>query len=468
MINNTDKSVNDGFSDTPNTSHVNTVNANMSNKDVNNPDSLGLEDNNVGTADSNPMKTGYNNGNDAHINVNDGSETVASTVSADKNGIISFEPDMPVNHSEGAVSNDDASSPIHVNDNDNDIADDSDDYSDVSPVVRAWVKTTVWLRMIPSRYKAWSSDDNPDRVDRDRMLSFALTPIVIGFVSSFFTLLVSYSALGLYMLFMHSSYDDAITPVENFFNSYLGIPVAILGMGVVMFSPVIREMVKANGGYHISLRSENLKKDMKTDSTMKAWLTVLIVGIFGGMVVWIIHTVIINVLFNMGIDVTGSSSTTARVTGESTADAGVIGWTGVLTAFNVMFSMIISPVLEELVYRGFVARCLIRSSFLTIKHGSRKGTRNWWRMIIVCILSGLWFGAGHITTQDGFAKSVFLFVFMTLFAALLAWLSCVKFDSLWPAILIHIVYNGITLLVAFGIIGGGDAGVMSTAFSMIM
>lgn len=460
MTNNADITVNNDDSS-------NVLNNDYNARFTENKNLMNNNDDNNGSLSNDAMHDSHDVSMNAHADTINYAEP-----SVNKNGIITFEPDMPPIVKSDSTDNseneaDDYNAGIISENNDGSSSNISDEDVHVSPVVRAWVKTTVWFRMLPSRYKAWSSDDNPDRIDRDRMLSFALTPIMIGFMTQFFTFLVSYSALGLYMLFNHASYNDAIMPVENFFNSYLGIPVALLGMGLVMFSPIIRDMVKINGGYHISLRSDAFKKDMKTDSTMKAWLTLFIVGVFGGMVVWILHTIIINVLFNIGIDVTGSSSTTARVAGqESATDVGVLGWTGVMTAVNIVFSMIISPILEEFVFRGFVARCLIRSSFLTIKHGSRKGTRNWWRMLVICIISGLWFGAGHISTQDGLEKSVFLFVFMTLFAALLAWVSCVKFDSLWPAILIHVVYNGITLLVAFGIIGGGsDAGIMSAIFS---
>lgn len=340
----------------------------------------------------------------------------------------------------------------------------------VGMLTRLYVKSGLFFRSLPDRYRRWASDDNPNKVDRDRMLAFALMPIFLGIITKFFVILVSYSALGIYMLWNHASFNDAVTPVQSFYNDYLGIPVALLGMAVVMFSPAVRDVLKFNGGVHAGVRSESIRKDMHVGKAWHGWLLIVGVAVFGGVFAWIIHTVILNVLYAVGIDASGVSKVTKNVLGASHNgdELAAIGFSG-FTIVSIVFSVVFSPLLEEVVFRGFIARSLVMSSFLTRKDGDGKGTRSWWQMLIVLLICGIWFGAGHISTANTLDKNIFLVLFMTLFAAFMTWLSCVKFDSIWPAVGVHVVYNVITIIIAVGLLNSGatDTGTVSTLFALL-
>lgn len=321
--------------------------------------------------------------------------------------------------------------------------------SDDKSILALYVRFQLWKSELPDRYRRWASDSNLNKNDRDRKLAFILTPVFLKIITSFFTIMISYGLLLGYMLFSGLSFADANEPASHFYNTYLGIPVALLGMAVVMFSPAVRDVVKLNGGYHASLKPESLNRDMHQKNTVMSWLWIIIIGVFGGMVVWMVHLAMVNGLYAIGVDVTGMSrSTETALTGDNdprSPDVGAIGFNGI-TVLTILFSLTISPVLEEMVYRGFIARSLVESRFMRLKDGSR----SWWQVLIVCMLAGLWFGIGHVTGQDGMAKSIFLFVFMSMFGAFLSWLSCVKFKSIWPGALVHVAYNLITLITAAG------------------
>lgn len=319
--------------------------------------------------------------------------------------------------------------------------------SDDKSMLALYVRFQLWKSELPDRYRRWASDSNRNKNDRDRKLAFILTPVFLKIITSFFTIMISYGLLLGYMLFSGLSFADANEPASHFYNTYLGIPVALMGMAAVMFSPAVRDVVKLNGGYHASLKPESLNRDMHQKNTVMSWLWIIIIGVFGGMVVWMVHLAMVNGLYAIGVDVTGMSrSTETALTGDNdprSPDVGAIGFNGI-TVLTMLFSLTISPVLEEMVYRGFIARSLVESRFMRLKDGSR----SWWQVLIVCMLAGLWFGIGHVTGQDGVAKSIFLFVFMSMFGALLSWLSCVKFKSIWPGALVHVTYNLITLITA--------------------
>lgn len=321
--------------------------------------------------------------------------------------------------------------------------------SDDKSMLALYVRFQLWKSELPDRYRRWASDSNRNKNDRDRKLAFILTPVFLKIITSFFTIMISYGLLLGYMLFSGLSFADANEPASHFYNTYLGIPVALLGMAAVMFSPAVRDVVKLNGGYHASLKPESLNRDMHQKNTVMSWLWIIIIGVFGGMVVWMVHLAMVNGLYAIGVDVTGMSrSTETALTGDNdprSPDVGAIGFNGI-TVLTILFSLTISPVLEEMVYRGFIARSLVESRFMRLKDGSR----SWWQVLIVCMLAGLWFGIGHVTGQDGMAKSIFLFVFMSMFGAFLSWLSCVKFKSIWPGALVHVAYNLITLITAAG------------------
>lgn len=335
----------------------------------------------------------------------------------------------------------------------NTVSTDSDaiDDSHIPLSIRLYANLMTWMQTIPDKFRKWASDDNKNKIDRDRKLAFILTPVFLFIISNFFSLTVSYIVIFSFMMRNHLSFNDAINPASAFYNKYLGIIVAVIAMFTVMFSPAVKDVLSYNGGYHASLKPDKLAADMHTKDSKRAIIMTLIIGVFGGMLVWIIHTLLINGLVMLGADGVAVDSNTSKTvvgglessnggstSGADSSSSGAIGYSTVGIVISVVWSILISPFFEELIYRGFISRSLVESSFMRNKS---TGKRSAWQSLIVCIICGLWFGVGHITGADNMSKTVFLVVFMTCFGAVLTWLSCVKYKSIWPGLLIHITYN---------------------------
>lgn len=99
------------------------------------------------------------------------------------------------------------------------------------------------------------------------------------------------------------------------------------------------------------------------------------------------------------------------------------------------------PVAEELVFRGLIGRTIIDSNLL---RDGETGKRSWWQSLLVCLLSGMFFGVVHLTGAS--LSSLSTVALMTLFGALLTWLSCVKNKSLAGSIACHASFNTLQIL----------------------
>lgn len=356
--------------------------------------------------------------------------------------------ELTSNHSNPDNANMGAS--IDGGDTQNTVSTNSDD-SHIPLSIRLYANLMTWMQTIPDKFRKWASDDNKNKIDRDRKLAFILTPVFLFIISNFFSIAVSYIVIFSFMMRNHLSFNDAINPASAFYNKYLGIIVAVIAMFTVMFSPAVKDVLNYNGGYHASLKPDKLTADMHTKDSKRAIIMTLIIGVFGGMLVWIIHTLLINGLVILGADGVAVDSNTSKTVvgglessnsgstgGADSSSGGAIGYSTVGIVISVVWSILISPFFEELIYRGFISRSLVESSFMRNKS---TGKRSAWQSLIVCIICGLWFGVGHITGADNMSKTVFLVVFMTCFGAVLTWLSCVKYKSIWPGLLMHITYN---------------------------
>lgn len=103
---------------------------------------------------------------------------------------------------------------------------------------------------------------------------------------------------------------------------------------------------------------------------------------------------------------------------------------------------VIGPVAEELVFRGVIGRTVVDSGFAR----GRDGSRSTMQTLAACLVSGLFFGLPHVT---GFSVAGLQgAVVMTLFGALLTWMSSVRSRSLAPAIAAHVTLNTAQLLLA--------------------
>lgn len=392
-----------------------------------------------------------------HHMVNNQVSTTSETTSASASTANSMSDKMDKmsdtvltsNHSNPDNANMGAS--IYSGDTQNTVSTNSDD-NHIPLSIRLYANLMTWMQTIPDKFRKWASDDNKNKIDRDRKLAFILTPVFLFIISNFFSITVSYIVIFSFMMRNHLSFNDAINPASAFYNKYLGIIVAVIAMFTVMFSPAVKDVLSYNGGYHASLKPDKLTADMHTKDSKRAIIMTLIIGVFGGMLVWIIHTLLINGLVILGADGVAVDSNTSKTVvggglessngGADSSSGGAIGYSTVGIVISVVWSILISPFFEELIYRGFISRSLVESSFMRNKS---TGKRSAWQSLIVCIICGLWFGVGHITGADNMSKTVFLVVFMTCFGAVLTWLSCVKYKSIWPGLLMHITYNLVSL-----------------------
>ena len=108
----------------------------------------------------------------------------------------------------------------------------------------------------------------------------------------------------------------------------------------------------------------------------------------------------------------------------STDVASVFGVGGLGLALSVVLVAIVAPIAEELAFRGVVLSAL----------GDRLGM---WPAIAV---SAVLFATYHV--------NVWLFLPMLVFGLALGWLTWTR-RSLWPAIAMHVLYNGLAVAAAF-------------------
>ena len=135
-------------------------------------------------------------------------------------------------------------------------------------------------------------------------------------------------------------------------------------------------------------------------------------------------------------------------TDASTSVVGMLKWSMSSSAPWLFVSALLStvgvigPVAEELVFRGVIGRTVVDSGLARGGDGSRSAAQT----LATCLVSGLFFGLPHVTGIS--AAGLEGAVAMTLFGALLTWLSSVRTRSLAPAIAAHVTLNTTQLLLA--------------------
>ena len=109
----------------------------------------------------------------------------------------------------------------------------------------------------------------------------------------------------------------------------------------------------------------------------------------------------------------------------------------VVLPFTVLLVVIVAPITEEMFFRGFVFRGLLR----------RFGVPG------AAVLSGLLFSAIHVTSADLIGVLIPFAIIGVLFAVLVA-----RTGSLWNSILVHLSFNLTSTMLA---VVGGEAGVVA-------
>lgn len=348
-----------------------------------------------------------------------------------------------------------------------------------------FLKTFVSLLTVrKTLFEKWSlfrSEDNPDSVNRNRIIAFMFVPIVVLFFGRVFTGVTTYIASLIYAFIRHINIVPAIKAVSPAVGFYLGFPCMIISLILIFNSPAMKDIIHCNGGLYCSFKRDTLKKDFydKFDDKFAKFKSyyyakLAVISVFGGMLVWIAHILLLKLLVTFGAkDVVQASQTSQNIVAfakgggsmaasgvKVAAHAAVPEWISAApTLFQInsvmllIAAMFISPVIEEIVFRGFITKTLFKSRVLITNSNEIPNNdsatprkRNWWRTILVCVISGLWFGIAHITGFDSTVKNLFLFGFMTLFATFLSWLTSSKYNTILPAAGIHIIYNTVSVL----------------------
>ena len=149
----------------------------------------------------------------------------------------------------------------------------------------------------------------------------------------------------------------------------------------------------------------------------------LFLGAGIGIVLFILLQVISGVLGSLGVTVESSET--------SVSLSSLNGWQGFLTL--AILTPIIVPILEEVFFRGYVL------NFMRNGLGSKKQ-----RVVWSVIISSFYFAIMHF---QGFntADDIVLLIWIGAIALINA-LLVIKYDSLTPAIGVHVAYNGVTSL----------------------
>lgn len=253
-----------------------------------------------------------------------------------------------------------------------------------------------------------------------KCFAFISAPIMLVIIQ----LMVLYAILIptsiIIMVMMGSSWAGSVATASGWVGRF-GVPIAALSILLSVIVPPSRRIIRMNGGLGWVRRSRGM---------------CIIAGFIGGMVIWMILTGLVNLLYHMGIDVSGESSTTSSILDGSHDPSMTMR---VISIVNMVFSVIISPVVEEMFFRGFLSRSLISSSFLR-HHDGHRGVMGY---AVIIIITGVWFGLAHINMSDTSMVRWFIFLWMTFMGAMLSWMA--DRVGLLAASVMHIAYNAITL-----------------------
>ena len=286
--------------------------------------------------------------------------------------------------------------------------------------------------------------DGYDRLSRNRILMFFMAPIMLVLFQYVLGMGIQYVMIGIMTSFFHMGWDEAANHSYTWISAF-GVPLATVSMIITMLAASSRSVIRGNGGFHF------LPDDVVDGDRRKRILGAfrsLLSGAFIGIIMWMVLTILVNALYAIGIDVSGSSSTTKSVTQSMMGVVGLStshGFTMTSGIITLAFSAVLSPIVEEMFFRGFLGRSIVESPLMRRKDHSRSVPAT----IMVCILSGLWFGLGHINTADSMRKMVFTALWMLFMGALYTWLATIHQGGLLLTASAHITYNVITLTSVF-------------------
>lgn len=236
------------------------------------------------------------------------------------------------------------------------------------------------------------------------------------------------------------NFDSSGMPVLADEKSLLLVSVAfgMLAYPLVwLIFPFARRQNKFVGGYGI----KDIDKRMHTDGNKtKGWLKAIGIGVVIGILTAIVMTVlqIIATPILQGRD--QSDTTTAMVVDSFNSITN--GNNAYLTQalLMVISAFLIGPICEEFLFRG-----LIGMSFRDSRMFRKLSDKT--RMIVICLLSGLVFGAMHFQPGD-IVVSMMTMLFTGLIGAGFSYFALYRYNSLVPTMAAHVTYNTLAVVVS--------------------
>lgn len=240
--------------------------------------------------------------------------------------------------------------------------------------------------------------------------------------------------------------DGGLNPALIKWSTMLTMLMTPLCSLLVLLPRKTRTVIRADDGLGLGVRG--LRGKLGTKTEFSAWLKSIGVGLLV-MVVIMLALQVVGGIGNAVIKAMGGSpSTTSNQTTQEILDsmkASLGNGHAMEIVLMVLMAGVLGPFVEEVVFRGVIARSLVRSDFLIGRFGNGR-----MRTFLACLVSGLLFGLAHIMSTDlTFSWMNVLTVLVTWgLGTVLSWLAAVKYDSLWPGIFAHVSYNTASLLIS--------------------
>lgn len=237
--------------------------------------------------------------------------------------------------------------------------------------------------------------------------------------------------------------DGGINPAVVKWSTVLTMVLTPLLTILPVLTAKTRTVTGSNGG--LGLGVHGFKSKMGTKTEAGAWVKAVGVGVLTAFVIMLVLQVVGglgNLILNgFGVKPEGTNQTTQAI--MDYLRSGLNSGQFYMIALLILLTGVIGPFVEEVVFRGVIARSLYKSSFL--KSRIRRG-----RNLLTFMTSGFLFGVAHLMSTDlSFSWTTVLTVLITwLLGSVLSWFASEKFDSLWPGVFTHVTYNTVSLVIS--------------------
>ena len=292
-----------------------------------------------------------------------------------------------------------------------------------------------------------SVDDGLDRMRKTTVIKTFILFLVIALLASVLSVfvvvgvLVAKGGMGLVI-----GADGGMNPALIKWSTMLTMLMTPLCSLLVLLPSKTKSVIRADDGLGLGVRG--LHGRLGTRSEFSAWLKSIGIGLAVA-VACMVALQVVGGIGNVVIKAMGGSpSTTSNQTTQEILNymkASLGNGHAMEIVLMVLMAGVLGPFVEEVVFRGVIARSLIRSDFLVGRFGNGR-----MRTFLACLVSGLLFGLAHIMSTDlTFSWMNVLTVLVTWgLGTVLSWLAAVKYDSLWPGIFAHVSYNTASLLIS--------------------